>query len=393
MDIFVGIDSSSESQSIAIVDSDGKRHDSFAVTNDLLGFECLDRKIGCIKGVRVGLELTFGPLIDFLRMKNYEIYFINPLKIKRFKECRTVAGDKTDERDALALAEFLRENIRQLRPALFSSSEVEQIKLLGILYDRRLKQKTRLTNELIFVLKQYFPLYVDMFTSTNSKILMNFIIEFPRWGMLQQAKAEHVQEFLRMHHYRNPKQINAVLEKIKSYRQSIDVGNEEVLSLEAISLAEEILLIKNTLKEIERRMAIITKKHPHGNVFKSIPGVGGVLSAKLMGIMGDNLKRFDSADGVKALMGTAPRNYQSGSYHKVLFRRACQKRGRNILWQVAFSSLQHCTWAKAYYTRQREKGKRHAVALRALSNKWTSIIYKLWKDVQCYDAGKILKVA
>lgn len=69
-------------------------------------------------------------------------------------------------------------------------------------------------------------------------------------------------------------------------------------------------------------------------------------------------------------------------------RKACNKSARAILYQFAFTSLRYSTWARKYYDQQKEKGKTHSVAVRALSNKWVKIIFKLWKDEIFYDETK-----
>jgi hypothetical protein len=125
-----------------------------------------------------------------------------------------------------------------------------------------------------------------------------------------------------------------------------------------------------------------------GLVFKSLPGAGNVLACKLLALFGDNKDRFNDYNGVQCLFGTAPQNYQSGMYHKVIMRKACNKSARAILYKFAFSSLQFSDWARCYYDNQRAKGKTHSVAVRALSNKWIKIIYKLWKDEILYCEDK-----
>ena len=132
----------------------------------------------------------------------------------------------------------------------------------------------------------------------------------------------------------------------------------------------------------------IADSHQLGKYFKSLPGAGVILACKLLAIFGDNKDRFNNANGVQCLFGTAPKNYQSGPYHKVIMRKACSKSPRAILYTFAFSSLRFSLWAREYYDQQRAKGKTHSVAVRALSNKWVKIIYKIWKDEIFYEESK-----
>jgi len=66
-------------------------------------------------------------------------------------------------------------------------------------------------------------------------------------------------------------------------------------------------------------------------------------------------------------------------------RYACIKFGRDTFWQFAFCSKNASQWAQVYYAQQRAKDKSHSVALRALSNKWSKIIYTMWKTGTKYS--------
>ncbi len=141
--------------------------------------------------------------------------------------------------------------------------------------------------------------------------------------------------------------------------------------------------------QIEKAFKRNIESHSLGKVFNSLPGAGIVLSANMLALFGDNRDRFNKAIEIQSLFGTAPINYQSGSYHKVRMRRACKKKARATLYQFAFASLQFSSWARAYYDSQREKGKTNSVAIRALSNKWVKIIFHMWKDDAVYCPEKL----
>ncbi|MBP7902158.1 MAG: IS110 family transposase [Spirochaetes bacterium] len=114
--------------------------------------------------------------------------------------------------------------------------------------------------------------------------------------------------------------------------------------IEAEYLCELLFVINRKIKEIETEMKRITDAHSLGKVFKSLPGAGNILSCKLLSIFGDNKDRFDSYNGAQCLFGTAPKNYQSGVYHKVIMRKACSKSARAVLYEFAFSSLRFSKW-------------------------------------------------
>jgi hypothetical protein len=50
--------------------------------------------------------------------------------------------------------------------------------------------------------------------------------------------------------------------------------------------------------------------------------------------------------------------------------------------------MQDCDWAAAYYQVQRDKGKSHHAAVRALAYKWIRIAFRCWKDRKPYDDSR-----
>jgi len=383
---FAGIDDSSNNHSIKIIDQNQEILEDFDFENNNDGFQKLHGKLSNYSQILVGLEMSHGPLVDFLRKNQYNIYSLNPLKIRRFKESHCVSGDKTDKIDCGAIAHYMLNNHKTLRPMQFSSQVIEELKIHGISHDRLTKEHTRYTNKLLFIIRQYLPLYEFLFSEISSKILLKLLISYPKWDDLRALSTEEFVGFLKKNYYRNNKYINKVINKINKYIHNVSPEVENALAIEAQCIARVLLMIKDELHNLEAKMKSITDSHRLGAIFKSLPGAGDLLAGKLLGVFGDNKDKYDSAAGMQALFGTAPINYQSGNYHKVIIRRACNKRARAILYKFAFSTLQYSEWSRSYYDGQREKGKTHSVAVRALSNKWVRIIYKLWKDELIYSA-------
>ena len=82
---------------------------------------------------------------------------------------------------------------------------------------------------------------------------------------------------------------------------------------------------------------------------------------------------------VQGYGGSVPETVRSGKHLVIHFRFACNTTLRAAIHQLAFLSLPHSTWARAYYDSYRERGHTHHEALRALGAKWLKIIFVLWK--------------
>jgi len=388
MQYFVGIDNASQNHKVRIIDENGNKKMSFSIENSFDGFETLEAKIRKFQNFKIGFELPHGPLVDFLHSKEYSLYSLNPLKIKRYKESIKVSGNKNDDIDALAIAEYLRNNSAYTRSMVWDSPEIERLKILSVIHTRLTHNKSRHVNKLHFAVRQYFPLHELLFSGFGCTIQLKMIKKYPTFKSLQAASDKELTAFLKANKYCRAVYINKVIDKIRNYSQLISEEVEYAYQIEADCLCDIIQVLSEKLHAVEKEMNHIVDTHPLGKCFKSLPGAGKVLSCKLLAIFGDNKERFANSNGVQCLFGTAPKNYQSGSYHKVGMRKACSKSPRAILYAFAFSSLQWSKWAREYYDRQRAKGKNNSVAVRALSNKWVKVIYKIWKDEIFYEESK-----
>lgn len=380
MQHYVGIDNSSLDHKVRIIDENDNKSLKFTISNNYEGFVELGLKLSGLENISIGFELPHGPLVDFLHMNDFNLYSLNPLKVKRYKESIKVSGDKNDDIDAHAIAEYLKNNKSYTRELIYNSSEIERLKNLTIIHTRLTNDRVRHINKLHFAIRQYFPLQEALFGDFGCKVHLKMIIKYPTFDKLKAADDNEIKEFLISNKYRRPVYINKVIEIIKNFKQLISPDVEYAYQFEAKCLCGIIQVLDEELKRVEKEMNKISDSHNLGKYFKSLPGAGDVLACKLLALFGDNKKRFDNSNGVQCLFGTAPRNYQSGTYHKVLMRKACNKSARAILYKFAFATLQSSKWAREYYDKQKAKGKTHSVALRALSNKWVKVIYKIWKD-------------
>jgi hypothetical protein len=57
----------------------------------------------------------------------------------------------------------------------------------------------------------------------------------------------------------------------------------------------------------------------------------------------------------------------------------------------AAESIRHAFWAQIYYQQQRDKGKAHQAAVRALAFTWIRILYRCWQERTPYDAAIYLQ--
>jgi len=160
-------------------------------------------------------------------------------------------------------------------------------------------------------------------------------------------------------------------------------------------------LVLEKIKGYEEEIRRLLNEHPDSEPFLSLPGAGEILAARMFAEIGDRdnpypypySHRRRALQELRCLAGTAPVTLTSGRlYHRVRFRRACNKELRDALQLLAFLSISRSSWAREYYDRKRGQGKAHHELLRMLADSWVKIIFALRRDGRCYDEGYHLRM-
>lgn len=115
-----------------------------------------------------------------------------------------------------------------------------------------------------------------------------------------------------------------------------------------------------------------------------------MFTARLIAAFGTDRNRYPAADNLLTYAGIAPVMERSGQKQWVHWRWSAPTFLRQTFVEWAGETIRHSFWARAYYQCQREKGKSHQMAVRALAFKWGRILYRLWQNNQPYDENRYL---
>ena len=139
------------------------------------------------------------------------------------------------------------------------------------------------------------------------------------------------------------------------------------------------------IKEFDRKIKDLFKSHPDHFLFENLPGAGEQLAPRLLSLFGSNRLRWVDATDIQKYSGIAPVIERSGKSIWVHRRLSRPKFICQTFHEFAQQSVQHSSWANQFYRRQRERGKSHHSAIRALAYKWIRIIFACWKANKPYD--------
>jgi hypothetical protein len=120
-------------------------------------------------------------------------------------------------------------------------------------------------------------------------------------------------------------------------------------------------------------------------VVRSLPGLGTILGARVLGEFGDEPDRYATAKSRKNYAGTSPITRASGTKKAVLARHIRNRRLADAIYLWAFAALSASPGARALYDQHRAAGDSHHAALRALGNRLVGILHGCLHHHTLYD--------
>jgi transposase len=97
-------------------------------------------------------------------------------------------------------------------------------------------------------------------------------------------------------------------------------------------------------------------QHPDAEIYRSQPGLGEVLGARVLAEFGDDPGRYADAKARKNYSGMSPITKASGTKRVVLARFARNRRLGDALFLQAFAALNNSPGARAFYDCRRTTG-------------------------------------
>jgi transposase len=156
----------------------------------------------------------------------------------------------------------------------------------------------------------------------------------------------------------------------------------------AAVVASEVAIIGALNVQIARLGAVVAEhfgRHRDAEIYASLPGLGAILGARVLGEFGDASGQYANAKARKNYAGTSPITRASGTKKVVLARYARNRRLGDALQQWAFCSMRGSPGARAYYQQLRARKIGHQAALRQLANRLVGILHGCLKTHTAYD--------
>ncbi|MFI7431899.1 IS110 family transposase [Micromonospora sp. NPDC049836] len=399
MTVYCGIDWAERHHDIAVVDEHGQLIAKGRIGDDLEGFTTLVEMLAAAgdtadEPIPVAIETPRGLLVAALRASGRRVYSINPMAVARYRERYSVSRKKSDHADAMVLANILRTDIHAHRPLPADSELVQAVAVLARAHQDATWRRTRASNELRSLLREYFPVFLDAFvgrkgnlTSAEARAVLAIA---PRPAVAAKLSRARIAAALRRAgRQRGVDGLAAELQQALRRPQLRQLPMvEDAMGTQALALLATLNVECASVDQLAEAVSAAFRQHPDHAIVTSFPGLADVTGARILAEIGDDRSRFADARALKAYAGSAPVTRASGRSISITHRKVKNDRlaAAGYIW--AFVAATHAEPAKQHYQRRRDHGDRHPAALRNLFNRLLGCLHHCLATGQVYDPAR-----
>jgi hypothetical protein len=265
---------------------------------------------------------------------------------------------------------------------------VEAVKALARSHQSLIWARQRQVNQLRHALREYYPGAIDVFgadLADRDALAVLTIAPTPAAG--RRLSARQITAALRRGgRQRNVDTRAAVIgDRLRAAQLTAPPEVTDAYSAIASAQLTVITTMTRQITELEAALATRFEQHPDAEILRSLPGLGVILGARVLGEFGDDPDRYANAKARRNYAGSSPITRRSGTRTVVLARFVRNRRLADALTLWAFCSLTASPGARAFYDRHRSNGDSHHQALRALANRWVGILHGCLRHRTCYN--------
>ncbi len=354
----------------------------------------LFRKKHNLDRIVFGIESTgnYGePLIHYMVNRGIQMVQVNPLHTKKVKEMRGNSPNKNDKKDPKVIADIIA--LHNGLTIVIPKGAAAELDRLVHFREILLEDKKRAYNQLESAIVPIFPEFLHIFKDLQIKTVEHLLKYYPlpesiiKLGLEDLIKILHTVSRGRIGRKRAEKFYEAALSSA-----GIKEGIEGTLMM-IKNLYDKISLLDRQLSQVEESIGIKLSEVPYSRFIMSIKGIGPIITAAIIGEVGD-LRKYDYAHQLQKLAGINLYEISSG---KQIGQRHITKRGRHLLRKMLYYAALNVTKKGGIlhdtYNNHLKKRMTKMQALTAISRKIICIIYALVRDSSDYvervDGSKI----
>jgi len=393
MRLFVGDDWAEDHHDVEVMNEAGKVLAKKRLPEGVAGMAGLHEMVGQQLGedaddaeVVVGIETDRGPWVLALVAAGYTVYGVNPLQASRYRERHGVSGAKSDSGDAHMLTDMVRTDSHQLRAVAGDSADAEGLKVLARTHKTMIWERARHVQRLRHQLLAYYPAALEAYDDLAAPDTLELLGKAPDPARAAKLTRAQVSAALKRARRRNiTDKATAILAALRGPQLGQPPAVTAAYAATVRSLIAVITVLNEQVKVLQGQVEENFGRHPDAEIYRSQPGLGAVLGARVLAEFGDDPHRYADGKSRRNYAATSPITRASGKKKVVAARFIHNSRLVDALNAQAFASLKASPGARAYYDELRARGIEHNDALRRIANRLVGILHGCLKTRSLYD--------
>jgi transposase len=374
--------------------------DPLAFENNEEGFARLLQWINQLKNLKgfnssiVGMEPTghyWINLSKWLYEQNIEAVTVNPHLVKRNKENRDNTQSKSDKKDALVIADMVKNGYYSfIRP---TSETFEKLRVLMANRDMTVKRLVSAVNQINRWVDIVFPELRQVFKDVKGKGAITTLRLFPTPLELHSMKALDIVNGWKTQMKRQPglKKAQALIELAKH-----SVGTRQALDaykLHLQQLIEEFDLATAQLERVEKEVTDVLRQIPFARKVLAIKGISEITLAGILGESGD-LSGFAHGNSLLRHAGLHLAEASSGKWKgQIVLSKRGRSRLRRFLYLATMSLvMNNPDFKKLHANNVKVKKLKKMKSIMKLIHKFARILVGMARNNQSFQPSKIQPV-
>ena len=389
--IFIGVDWAEAHHDVHVQDGEGRRLGGGRLPEGVAGaarFHELAAQYADDPGeVVIGIETDRGLFVAALAAAGYQVFAVNPMSTSRYRDRHGASGAKSDPGDAKVLADMVRTDRHNHRPVAGDSDLAGAVKVLARAHQSMIWNRRRQANQLRSALREFYPASLTAFDDLTSGDAAEILRVAPTPAAGRALSRPRIAAALRRGGRQRliEQRAGEIQAALRAPQLRAAPATEAAMGASVAASASVIAEMTTQIGVLGAGLEADFEMHPDAQVVRSLPGLGTILGARVLGEFGDTPDRYLTAKSRKNYAGTSPITRASGTRRAVLARHTRNDRLADAIYLWAFSALNSSPGARQYYDQHRAAGDTHHQALRALGNRLVGILHGCLTHHTLYD--------
>jgi transposase len=331
------------------------------------------------------------PIVQHFQQLGYKIVVLNPLQTSTQKR-KNIRKVKTDPIDTYRIAQVYYTTNNQTYRA--SDTSIEELRILCRQWDEFTNTNTQIQLRFRSLLQLVFPKYDTVFDHISCDSSLRVLSNLSTPESVLSADREYLFNLIKIRNI-SVDCCNKKVEKLlTAARESLPYNAAQQPTIRVLnSYIRAMLTHKEIMADIRAQIDNKTKLSQDFSLLLSIPGVGEITAATILGEIG-NIENFESSKQLIAYAGIDPSVFQSGSFRAK--NNKISKRGSTYLRKALYQAVSAAVRKRPngpcnpvlyeYYSNKINSGKSTKVALVATCNKLLRIIFGILKSKTSFKA-------